>query len=822
MTRPGPGTLSDGTVLDRTAFLGTLTDLLEQRRLVALVGPQGSGRTTLARAVLRFKETRIPCFSATGATLGRRYLKGTELEPLLDLPLSEPAFLLLDDLDRVLLYRERRAFMALLDLNRQRLGLQVILVCHEFDWNYLYEEFFGANLLDPEVVKPLNLSYHELHLCPPFVKRLDSECLNNPYALSVALSIDWDAVEGGGKLRTQLLKQAKADPSFQHHCLEEWSALRGLDQLHKDSDGDTLAFARNLSPERDERKAFRYWLKELCQRDDELLSVYFMCSLRLTELPKHFVHDVLDVLVQESELDRFLEENRFELLGGHEPPVLRLCEYILTGRPAPTCELMVQEFLDRYRHLVDKDFASRFRKNREKREDTFWPRPRSEVTTTQEEVTREEPEPLKHLRWAFAAIHKRLEPKDANRWEIELAVIRELLESWQPGSEIEQSESCYLGLTMLVCLRDHPCELKREEKTLFLSVLRKSLEADADGWGAAKVEARFEAGVDRQVARALGQLIRDANEEQYRDSLVAMLPIALTHPNQEVRELLCKGFDGSQHPKDELWNHCLRASVALGKLARAYGRKEAAELVRPHFWELSDVDDEIRMEELAPDARELVSLLQGVHYLEEPPSPQDTRLDPPLTLTTRTTELQVEIALSRFHHTGGRKVLEHWVTVLSYSKELYSVTSVRRSILEKVLEILYWKDPKAPTWTVLIDGYGAAAEFLEQVWEIPEKLLEICDVLDFQAGSRRLFPEALTEQIVAMQNYERLGFRLPGPILASLTEALAHHMRCQVASLKDEGGAPVPEVLWALERLLEYSPRAVDLYGDYICTHKGA
>ena len=553
---------------------------LKQGHHVLLEGPTGSGRSTV---VQKISETSpLPVFHSSGGDLGRRYLKETRLASLLELEAEEEALLIVDDLDLLLSRAERGAFCELLEELQKRKRLRFLAVCHEFSVGYFQQEYFqGRKLFLQTVAQPL-LDEEELQRCKPFARRLTSDYLRTPFALSVALDIDWSTVADEVETREVLRLHIESSPqrlkAFGHLAYEEWTYLHLLDTYHKECGGDTLTFASRISHHLRMRRAFRYWLREMVARKERVLSVYFMCCIRLPELPRAWVHDAMHVLTEKAIFHHLLQENRWELVAGDEPLVKVLARMLLRHADKPESLAIFNDFLVKNVVTLGKEFVERFQLVKESLED------------------------------GFGAVDI-LEQKGANytdvfrEWVQRLVVARRRLQG-EELYELDPRDYLEVGTVALNCLRDFGFQLEPGYLEFCTSTIGKVLRRFADDWERTEERPEEELRIERFISRSLPEMILNAPSLYVERTLVDLIPVALTHSHNDVGEQYIGGADIlALKGRKDLWQASAAVVAIFDRNSESTEPKAKARQVREQFQALLSEDIETVSKRISSDQK---------------------------------------------------------------------------------------------------------------------------------------------------------------------------------------------------------------------------
>ena len=194
--------------LGRYGLVQQVTEQLESAQVILISGPAGSGKSAIAKDVLRLISNDYFTFSFRAEEFARAHLD----ETLQAVQISSNAatlgaivagqdrkVLLVESIERLLEESTRNAFADLLTLVKKDTSWHLVLTCRDYSISHVQAAFLGHESVVQSVVMVPALADEELGkikatypvLTRPLANAELCRVLRNPYVLDKALQIDW-------------------------------------------------------------------------------------------------------------------------------------------------------------------------------------------------------------------------------------------------------------------------------------------------------------------------------------------------------------------------------------------------------------------------------------------------------------------------------------------------------------------------------------------------------------------------------------------------------------------------------------------------------
>lgn len=205
------------------------------------------------------------------------------------------------------------------------------------------------------------------------------------------------------------------------------------------------------------------------------------------------------------------------------------------------------------------------------------------------------------LMWAYKAFRQELSDTESSLWRDRLALaLRE--DSDEGGDPLQQLATGGPAIMAAVCVRHHWDELSEGEKDWCVERVIESIAVGADDWNHLSRVQRYDMGPDRSCAYSALILVTKTLRQEQKVAVDEAVPLALTHPVDEVRWY-------ATHAAAELWTQnpelAMRCVLAIARDAtemmnlqaqerrKSYDRRrayedmarEAADAIRTVFWQ---------------------------------------------------------------------------------------------------------------------------------------------------------------------------------------------------------------------------------------------
>lgn len=205
------------------------------------------------------------------------------------------------------------------------------------------------------------------------------------------------------------------------------------------------------------------------------------------------------------------------------------------------------------------------------------------------------------LMWAYKAFKRELSDTESVNWRERLTQACEL-QLTEEGGRLQQFEAGGPDILAALCARDHWDELSNGERDWCLARITESVQSQADNWNHLARLQRYDMAPDRSCAYAAVILSTKALTQKQRAAVIKALPLALTHPVDEVRWYAVYAAADLWSGDPELAMRCVYAIAMEAKLTiglhageakKAYDKRrsyddmarEAANTIRTLFWQ---------------------------------------------------------------------------------------------------------------------------------------------------------------------------------------------------------------------------------------------
>ena len=194
--------------LERHHLVQQVIEHLESAQVILISGPAGSGKSVVAKDVLRTVRDDYFTFSFRAEEFARAHLDETLQAVQISanaatlgaiLAGQDRKVLLVESVERLLEKSTRNAFLDLLSLVKKDTSWRLVLTCRDYSTNLVQSAFLGHGSVVNSVVKVPPLDDGELReikathlvLARPLSNTALRCVLSNPFVLDKALQIDW-------------------------------------------------------------------------------------------------------------------------------------------------------------------------------------------------------------------------------------------------------------------------------------------------------------------------------------------------------------------------------------------------------------------------------------------------------------------------------------------------------------------------------------------------------------------------------------------------------------------------------------------------------
>ena len=198
-------TIADKVSLPRRGPVTQVIEALAGTEVVVVTGPAGSGKSALAKTIVREYAQSHTCFSFRAEEFARSHIDdvldsaitGKDIEALLGS--QERVLMHVESLERLLEHGTRDAFTDLVGIVERCHNVRLLLTCREHSLETVVNSFFGIREQKPIVVRLPPLRDEELdeveaalpQLSAPLADPELRKLLRSPYFLEMGTRIDW-------------------------------------------------------------------------------------------------------------------------------------------------------------------------------------------------------------------------------------------------------------------------------------------------------------------------------------------------------------------------------------------------------------------------------------------------------------------------------------------------------------------------------------------------------------------------------------------------------------------------------------------------------
>ena len=198
-------TIAGKVSLPRRGPASQVIEALAETKVVVVTGPAGSGKSALAKAILREYAQNHTCFSFRAEEFAQSHIDdvldspitGKQIEALLGS--QERVLMHVESLERLLEHSTRDAFSDLVGIVERCHNVRLLLTCREHSIDTVVDSFFGLSVQNPGVIRLPPLRDEELdeveaslpQLAAPLSDPELRQLLRSPYFLEMGAKIDW-------------------------------------------------------------------------------------------------------------------------------------------------------------------------------------------------------------------------------------------------------------------------------------------------------------------------------------------------------------------------------------------------------------------------------------------------------------------------------------------------------------------------------------------------------------------------------------------------------------------------------------------------------